>query len=309
VSNESGIGALSAQAWKTVQMKFVGEFESTYQYSITVPFDHNKTSREIIYRIQTIDSSGNIGVVYDIKNDPDRIKETRFNFSSAGIEPTFVLLIIASTIVIAIFGSVVYVKFIRKPEIVGLDKELVLETLSEIKDNEIIEYLDLHTIGIVISFFDQRHGPIPIIVEPEILRDNFSKLVELSDRSFSGTGFCDNFDIEITSSYDFVLDQGVRTKVMSFGFALDKPEARGGQENLTANILIHDELFPLVNQFLYDVQQKIHSIHNYMNDLSSETDKIRKDIFILRKYISKIIVSYERIYGDAESFSEENISS
>ncbi|MHA1946204.1 MAG: DUF2341 domain-containing protein [Candidatus Hodarchaeales archaeon] len=309
VSNESGLGALAAQDWKTVEMIYVGEFDSTYQYSITVPFDHNKTSREIIYRIQTLDSSGNTGIVYDINNDPDRIKETRFNFSSAGIEPTFVLLIIASTIVFAIFGSVMYVKFIRKPEIVGLDKELVLETLSEIKDNEIIEHLDFHTIGIVISFFDQRHGPIPIIVEPEILRDNFSKLVELSDRSFSGTGFCDNFDIEITSSYDFVLDQGVRTKVMSFGFALEKPEARGGQENLTANILIHDELFPLINQFLYDVQQKIHFIHNYMNDMGSETEKIRNEIFVLRKYITKITLAYERIYGDAESFSEENMSS
>jgi hypothetical protein len=309
VSNESGLGALVAQDWKTVEMLFVGEFDSTYQYSITVPFDHNKTSREIIYQIQTIDSSGNTGIVYDINNDPDRIKETRFNFTSTGIDPTFVLLIIASTIVFAIFGSVVYVKFVRKPEIVGLDKELVLETVSEIKDNEIIETLDFHTIGVVISFFDQRHGPIPIIVEPGILRDNFSKLVELSDRSFSGTGFCDNFDIEITSSYDFVLDRGVRAKVMSFGFALEKPEARGGQENLTANILIHDELFPLINQFLYDVQQKIHSIHNYMNDLSSETEKIHKDIFILRKYISKIIVAYERIYGDAESFSEENFPS
>ncbi|MFX0185915.1 MAG: hypothetical protein ACFE95_22755, partial [Candidatus Hodarchaeota archaeon] len=211
------------------------------------------------------------------------------------------------TLIAAIFGSIVYVKFIRKPEIVGLDKELVMETLAEITDAQMMETLDIHTIGTVISFFDQRHGPIPIIVLPEILRDNFTKLVELSDRSFSGTGFCDNFNDEITSSYDFVLSQGVRTKVMSFGFALERPEARGGQENLTANIMIHHELFPLVNQFLYDIQQKVHSIHKFMNSNGSEKEAIRRMVFNLRKYITNIILAYEKIYGDAELFSEENV--
>jgi len=309
VSDQGGNGASLAQDWRIVEMLHVGESGGSARYSITVPFDHNKTSREIIYYIQTTDANGNTGKVYDITNDPDRIKETRFNFSPPGIDPTIVMIIIAITIIAAIFGSIIYVKFIRKPEIVGLDKELVLETLSEISDTEMMDSLDSHTIGTVISFFDQRHGPIPIIVVPEILRDNFRKLVELSDRSFSGTGFCDNFDVEITSSYDFVLDQGVRTKVMSFGFALERSEARGGQENLTANILIHHELFPLVNQFLYDIQHKVHSIHKFMNNKSSEKETIRRKVFNLRKYISNIILAYEKIYGDAELFSEENVQS
>jgi hypothetical protein len=140
----------------------------------------------------------------------------------------------------------VYVKFIRKPELVGLDKDLVLEKIPEISDAEIMTTLDSHTIGIVVSFFDQRHGPIPIIVIPEMLKDNFTKLVELSDRSFSGTGFSDDFDAEIPSSYDFVVAHGLRTSIMSFGYALERPQARGGQENLTLNIIIHQDLFPLV---------------------------------------------------------------
>jgi hypothetical protein len=203
-------------------------------------------------------------------------------------------------------GAIVYVKFIRKPEIVGLDKELVLKSLSEVSETEVMESLDAHTIGIVISFFDQRHGPIPIIVIPEILRDNFTKLVELSDRSFSGTGFSDNFEEEITSSYDFVLAQGLRSKVMSFGFALERPEARGGQENLTAaNVLIHSDLFPLVNQFLDEIQEKVHAIHMMMNSKDSDKKNIRRRVFELRKYVSLVILSYEGIYGTTELISEE----
>ena len=111
----------------------------------------------------------------------------------------------ALAVFLIFMGSIVYVKFIRKPELIGLDKELVLKSLSEIEEPEIMDALDAHSLGVIISFFDQRHGPIPIIIIPEILKDNFTKLIDLSDRSFSGTGFCDNFDVEISSSYDFTL--------------------------------------------------------------------------------------------------------
>jgi hypothetical protein len=198
------------------------------------------------------------------------------------------------------------VKFIRKPELVGLDKDLVIRNLSDISEAEIMASLDSHTIGVVVSFFDQRHGPIPIIVIPEILKDNFSKLVELSDRSFSGTGFSDDFSIEIPSSYDFVLAQGLRTSVMSFGFSLERPEARGGQENLTCNILIHKEVFPLVNQFLDEIQKEVHTIHVNMDKDPENKNKIRKEVLKLRKYVSSIINSYEDIYGTIELLTAES---
>ncbi|UCG00673.1 MAG: hypothetical protein JSW11_13765, partial [Candidatus Heimdallarchaeota archaeon] len=275
-------------------------------YKVTVPFDHNGTSRDILYYIVTTDSAGNSGIAYDILDDPDRISETRFNYISAGIEPTFVLLIVGITIFVAIFGSVVYVKFIRKPELVGLDKELVLDKIADISEAEVMASLDSHTIGVVVSFFDQRHGPIPIIVIPEILKDNFSKLVDLSDRSFSGTGFCDDFDTEIPSSYDFVLARGLRTSVLSFGYALERPTARGGQENLTCNILVHQELFPLVESFKEEIKGKIHAIHKLMDNEDSDKNKIRSKVFKLRQLVSSIVLSYEKIYGTTELITEEN---
>jgi hypothetical protein len=309
--SSAGIGATLYQVddseWRVIQMTLHNTTGGIPTYSITVPFDHNGTDREILYRIETLDSAGNSGIAYDIeRDDPGRASETLFTFSPPGIDPTLVLVIVGITILVAIFGSVVYVKFIRKPELVGLDKDLVLDRVSEISDAEVMGSLDSHTLGVVVSFFDQRHGPIPIIVIPEILKDNFSKLVDLSDRSFSGTGFCDNFTEEILSSYDFVLAQGIRTNVMSFGYALNRPTARGGQENLTCNILVHQGVFPVVDSFKEELKEKIHTIHMLMNEEDSQKDKIHSEILTLRKFVSSVVLSYELIYGTTELVVEEN---
>jgi hypothetical protein len=279
--------------------------ENYYIYEITVKFFHNNTDTDIIYWITTTDNAGNTApLAFDIRDDPQRIEEQRFIYTPPGL-PDWILLVSGLIICLIFIGAVVYVKFIRKPELVGLDKELVLNNIAEVSDEEISELVDQHTLGIVVSFFDQRHGPIPIIILPELLKDNFNKLVELADRSFSGTGFSDNFENEIPSSYDFVLDHGIRTSVLSFGFALERPDARGGQENLTLNILVHQDLFPLVQSFQRSFQQKTHEIHRNMNDESTEKAVIRQQILDLRKYISSIILSYKNIYGTTELLEEE----
>ncbi|MFX0053223.1 MAG: hypothetical protein ACFE8U_18255, partial [Candidatus Hermodarchaeota archaeon] len=219
--------------------------------------------------------------------------------------PSWILLVAGLIVVVVFMGAVVYVKFIRKPELVGLDKELVLTNIEKISEPEIMERLDEHTLGIIVSFFDQRHGPIPIIIIPEILKDNFPKLVELSDRSFSGTGFSDDFTVEIPSNYDFVLSHEVRASVMSFGFALERPDARGGQENLTLNILIQSDLFPLIQSFQKEIQRRVHKLHVLMDKEPSDKDNIRKLVFKLRKFVSAIALSHYQIYGTMELLEVE----
>jgi len=170
---------------------------------------------------------------------------------------------------------------------------------------EVIEKIDQHSLGVVVSFFDQRHGPIPIIIIPEMLKDNFDKLVALSDRSFSGTGFSDDFESEIPSSYDFVLGEQFRISVLSFGFALDKPEARGGKENLTLNLLLQKEVFKLVSQFQDEIHKKVHEFHLLMVADSSNKGAIRIKANEVRKYVTKIILSYVEIYGTTELIEDE----
>ena len=301
----AGIGTSIFQNGYEASMIFHEMTDNVFIYSVTVDFFHNNTDKEILYHIVTEDLEGNRNeAAWD--NIRDDIPK-QFIYQSPSI-PQWVLLVALLAILTIFFGSVVYVRFIRKPELVGLDKELVMKNIENISEAQISSSLDSHTIGVVVSFFDQAQGPIPIIVIPEILKDNFSKLLELSDRSFSGTGFADTFDVEIPSSYDFVLDQGVRISAMSFGLSLERPQARGGQENLTVNILIHQDVFPLVNQFQDEVKTQVHELHMLMNDPDTSGDKnlIHAKVFGLRKYISMIALAYQELYGTTDLLSEED---
>jgi hypothetical protein len=300
--NGAGSGAAVEQTYCPIPMTKHNESSSSVIYTITIPFSPNGTHWEVVYQVQASDKAGNL-LRFNI---PSGDFENQIAFTPPSIDPMLVMLIVGGTLLLAFFGSIVYVKFIRKPELVGLDKDLVLEKIPEISDAEIMSLLDAHTIGIVVSFFDQRHGPIPIIVIPEMLKDNFTKLVELSDRSFSGTGFSDDFSAEIPSSYDFVVAHGLRTSIMSFGYALERPQARGGQENLTLNMIIHQDLFPLVQSFQKAIQRQVHKLHLHMDKKPDEKDTIRKQVLELRKYVSSIILSYERIYGTTELIEERD---
>jgi hypothetical protein len=304
-----GTGATLGQEenqWLTVPLVFESENATgRYRYTVTVEYVHNQQNMNILYLISTQDNDGNFNSsAFDIRNYPQRLEEQQIIYQPPGI-PSWVLMVAGLSVVLILVGAIVYVKFIRKPELVGLDKELVMDKISEVNDAEVLEALDSHTIGVVVSFFDQRHGPIPIIMEPMILKDNFTKLVDLSDRSFSGTGFCDDFESEIPSSYDFVLTHDLRISVISFGFALERPQARGGRENLTVNLLIHRDIFPLVQAFQKQIQRLVHSLHLHMDKKPEEKVVIRNKVIQLRKFISQIIVSYKQLYGTIELIDEE----
>jgi len=305
-----GLGASLTQKEFSVFMSLLNTSALSSLYFVTIPFDGNGTDWKVVYRIETLDSTGNLNPrAYDVqRDDPESVDRNIIRYIPPGL-PEWILLVAGAVVLLILIGAVVYVRFIRKPEIIGLDKELVLKGISQISESEIQQKMDRHSIGSVISFFDQRHGPIPIVFDPEILRDNFDKLVDLSDRSFSSTGFSSNFNTETSSSYDFVLDlgQNLLISVVTFGFALEKPEARGGQENLTYNILLYKDLFDLVYQFQEEVKNQVHELHELMKIKDTGKDKLKGKIIAIRKYISRIILSYESIYGTTELITEDDL--
>ncbi len=304
-TNMAGMGANFKQKdvlnWQIAKMSLlsVNTINNVHSYSVTVSFGHGDSSRAILFYIKTTDKSGNTGIPYNILNDPEKIREFHFDRNPRSLNP-FLLLIGIITIISTISGSAIYLKVYKKPKLYGFNKELVFGQISEIDESKSMEFLDVYTLGVVTSFFDQNRGPIPIIVTPEIIKDNFTKLIELSDRSFGGLGFMNNFEGELVSNFDFLLSKDRVIKSLSFGFALNRPEARGGKENLTLNILIYPDLFPVVIQFLEEIQEKVHIIHQLLNNQNSDKDMIRTKIIEIRKFISSILLAYERIYGTSD---------
>jgi hypothetical protein len=204
-----------------------------------------------------------------------------------------------------LIGSVTYVKFIRKPELVGLDKPFVMQNISKISEDEVENSLDLHTLGIVISHFDQRSGPLPLIVIPDLLQDNIAPLVSLSDRSFGSCGFVDDFNSRIFSTFDYSLESLIRINSMSYSYSIANPEARGGADNYTANILVIPEVAPLINQFKEELEKSVHEIHMLMTNEPEKKEKILHSVIQLRKLVSYIVLSYKEIYKTTDLIEEE----
>ncbi|MHA2377210.1 MAG: hypothetical protein ACXAB9_13680, partial [Candidatus Thorarchaeota archaeon] len=132
----SGIGASTSQTptWNEVLMSFSLLNESTglYIYTVTVDFLHENMDTDIFYSIATADNAGNVNSnAFDIRDYPTRVDDQRFIYQAPGL-PEGVLLVAGLAIVLVFFGAIVYVKFIRKPELVGLDKELVLNNIAEV---------------------------------------------------------------------------------------------------------------------------------------------------------------------------------
>ena len=102
--------------------------------------------------------------------------------------------------------------------------------------------------------------------EPEFLREGYNNLLELSDLAFSTGRFVKNFSDEEQSSFTFNLDDFTQLKVLSYSFNLDRPDARGGAENLILKIMLTKDIFPLISQFTLQIKSLISQIHKHLNE-------------------------------------------
>jgi hypothetical protein len=297
IIGDEGEGSALNQDFTQILMNFNGSEDGKLSYAVTVSYPQDGEDYEILYYVSTQDLNGNSNpVAFDIRDDPDRVLEERI-FQPTGGLPEWLLYVAGFAVLLMFVGSVVYVRFIRKPELVGLDKELVLKNIDKISEADISLNLEETSMGIIVSFFAQRQGPIPIIVLPEVLKDNFAKLIDISDRSFNNCGFATNFEREISSSFDIDLTDTLSVRSMSFGYALNRPEARGGKENITLNILLHENSYAILNHFQVEIQARVHVIHKLMDEQPDQKDEIRKRIFNLRRFVSSIVLAYQEIYG------------
>ncbi|MHA2274436.1 MAG: hypothetical protein ACXAC2_01615 [Candidatus Kariarchaeaceae archaeon] len=274
-------------------------------YGVTIDFNQNATVL-ILYQIQIFDKSGNSNP-NAYPEGLDESKALRYNPPVVGIPLEEVFAFIAIIIFAMLIFSFVIIKKFRSKELVGLDIDLVIENISnlKIKEEQLVKELDNYTLGVVVSFFDQRHGPVPVLYEPSMLRDNFEKLIELSDLSFSTGRFVEKFDIEEQNTFTFRIDEDTRITSLSYSFSLDRPNARGGAENLNANILIFKEVFPLISQFTTHIRPIIRRIHQTLESDPNSKDTVLKDLFEIRKLITQIALSHIDLYGTIEIESNE----
>lgn len=264
-------------------------------YTVTVPFEAN-SSVNILYQISVFDNDNNANLnAYPLGLTPS--KDNQFILQSK-LPIEMIAGIIGLIVLFAFIFTFVGIRKFRKTEIVGLDIERVMEEVPSFRDSDIQPDLTRHTLGIIISIFHQSLGPMPIFAIPSILTDNLEKLIDLSDISFSTVRFVENFDTEKQTYFDYNISSSISVTSLSYGFSLNRPEARGGSENITLNILLHKPYDTIIGQFTEKIDPFIHEIHVTLDKEEGEREAIEKMVQDLRNFVTKIILSFERMYPD-----------
>ncbi|MFQ5821440.1 MAG: hypothetical protein ACE5I5_15760, partial [Candidatus Heimdallarchaeota archaeon] len=225
---------------------------------------------------------------------------TPYITATKGIPLTYLVVIIAATGITAVIA----IRRFRK--VVGLDKERVMAiALNQMTDEDLIARLDDHTYGVILSFFDQREGPVPSIITPSLLEDHMQFLVDLSDRSFSAGGFVEETTEEKVTIFDLRLGES-RMICISYGFAIDNPEARGGKENMTINLLVDPVYGELTNIFSPEILPSVRQIRSLVETKAPRLN-ISSHMDGLRSLVTRIIAAYQELYGEDAILEEGSV--
>jgi hypothetical protein len=296
--------------WFQKKMSILNESTGISVYSTNVPFVQNKTNWKVLYRVKTVDKYGNIDENAFIVNS-EQVEEELIFYSSKGamipIDFSLIMSIVFFNIVLLILGitivSSIYVRYFRKPVLIGLDRNLVGANISQVSEDLVKKSIEDHTLGLVLSFFNESAGPVPLVVIPMSLDKDSNLLLKVAMRSFSNCEFADNFDEEKEAIFNFTYTTNTKKlflKSLTYSFAINRPAARNGAENFTLSILLFPKVYPIISHFTDLLLPQIKKIHCHLDKKPKDQLTLINEIFVLRKLISKIILSYSEIYGYEE---------
>ncbi|MFX1546466.1 MAG: hypothetical protein ACFFCU_09690, partial [Promethearchaeota archaeon] len=254
------------------------------------------SSKTVLFSLIITDSEGNQRKIphSEISQYLTGSKPNGFNIPSIS---TDIIYRIEFLFIIVIFVfSVAIVSVRRFRTISGFEKKKVLEELVKISENEVWQENDNISIGLFVNFFDQVKGPVPIIWFPD--KPNISEKMRfsLADRSFSTLGFVSNASEEkdATFRYHFAGDN-----CMAFGyaFAIEKPEARGGQENLSICFLIRPPWGNLenLNKFRSELVEHFQQISELIKS-DSDVKIIQQKMQNTRNFFTRAMLTFRRKY-------------
>ncbi|MHA1167034.1 MAG: hypothetical protein ACTSP4_02935 [Candidatus Hodarchaeales archaeon] len=169
--------------------------------------------------------------------------------------------------------------------------EKTAELSARLTDHKVSRVMDEHTLGIMISFFDQIHGPVPIVVIPEVLKEHHGELVDIADKSFSNCQVDgSDFTSESKAIFSYNFAHTIALSCLCYGFALERPDKRGGYESITVSILILKNCYETLRPFTNHIDEKIHLIHELMDKRPDEKSRLIESINELRDFISRLII-------------------
>jgi hypothetical protein len=201
------------------------------------------------------------------------------------------LIIGGSILVVALIAFIVY-KVTRPKEFE--------ELISKLTDEDIALNYSIVSPGVVLTIFDQRKGPTPLLEDHSLTIARYKNrmqidvenfLLKIADQAYSSLGFEEHDAGRRTGS--IVLP---REKMIGFihGIQLPNPAARGGFENLSLIVLADSDFGNLLlnyQEFMYD------EVDDLIKDLKGkkELPDIQEKIGAVRKKSVMIMLAAQEI--------------
>jgi hypothetical protein len=127
-------------------------------------------------------------------------------------------------------------------------------------------------------------------------------MLDLSDKSFSILEFVGIDEYERSGTFDFSTGSYECT-ALGYSFAIDNPQARGGKENISIVLLLRKEWGDNLLVFQEELVEKLREIRKLVES-QSETAKIEKKARELREFVSRLMISFDRIYLEGRTERE-----
>ena len=220
-----------------------------------------------------------------------------------GIPTNILIIIIVVSVLAMIIVSYVVYKITRpKP---------FEQVMNKITDEEIAMNFSIMSPGVILTIFDQKKGPIPVVTNHSLQVGRYTNrmrigienfLLKISDQAYSSLGFEEHTQERRTGSIRL---PGEKMIGFIHGVQLENKMARGGFENLSLIVLADSEYGNLLlnyQEFMYDDIDKLASALKDKKPLK----EVEELIEIIRKQSVVIMLTAQKIEVPLDNNKKNN---
>ncbi|MCG3220303.1 MAG: hypothetical protein H7641_02890 [Candidatus Heimdallarchaeota archaeon] len=217
-----------------------------------------------------------------------------YSVSPPGLPSWLLYTIIGGSLALALIISIIVYKVTRRKPF--------QQFLDAITDEEVENNYSIFSPGVVLSIFDQRKGPVPLVMDHSLKAEKYSMrlrmgtenfLLKISDQAYSSLGFEEH---DVGRRVGSIVLPGEKMVGWVHGVQLPNEAARGGFENLSLIVLADTEYGSyLLNyqEYLYDETDLLSAALKSKKELTEVNDILTK----IRKKSVRIMLAAQRMEG------------
>ncbi|NPD87486.1 MAG: hypothetical protein HGN29_02100 [Asgard group archaeon] len=257
------------------------DFEGYFQKAFSMSADIDYVDIEVSY-------SGDD--YYGIINSA--LEAPVFTTPPPGLPSWLLYIIIGGSLALALIISIIVYKVTRRKPF--------QKFLEEITDEEVEENYSIISPGAVLSIFDQKKGPVPLVMDHSLKFEKYSIrlrmgienfLLKISDQAYSSLGFEEH---DVGRRVGSIVLPGEKMIGWVHGIQLPNEAARGGFENLSLIVLADTDF----GTYLLNYQEYIYDEADLLNSAlksKKELTEINEILIKIRKKSVQIMLAAQKM--------------